>query len=113
MGATKLKLKGKELSFECSSGIRNNDKGDFLDTESLELTPESMADMSLCKLAYMLENGYQSCYKDIGDYMIDWSMDLPWDNAGREASKKHMKDHPTWKYVYSEFNKQYPDCQII
>jgi len=110
---TELVMNGQKLEFNCSSGIENNGNGDYFDTTPNDSSCESMGETALCKLAYMLINGYPKCYDDIGNYMIDWSMDLPWTEKQRVISQNHMKAHKHFSVIFDEFNKQFPNCELI
>jgi len=110
---TKLVLNGQELEFNCSSKVENNENGDYLDTIPNDSSYESMGETALCKLVYMLINGYPTCYNDIGDYMVDWYMDLPWTETERAISQNHIRNHKYFDVVFAEFHKQFPNCGLI
>jgi len=110
---TTIILEGKELTFNCESEVTN---GVFTTKTSADGTMSinnCLGEMFLCKTAWMLENGMSECYDNIGEYMIDAIMDLPWSTQGHEIVKKHVQGHKHYKYILGIFSNKYPHCEMF
>ena len=110
----KLTLNNQTFTFNCDSEIITMDYGKSFTTHNpTDNGEKGMGEMVLCKLTYMLVNGMQKCYNDIGEYMLDLTMDLPWNEKGSKIAIEHIKSHKAYPTVLAEFEKQYPNCGMF
>lgn len=68
----------------------------------------------LNQLISMLKNGLPKCYKgNIGEFMLDLTMDLPWDDYGRNLAISEILKQPDYQKIEKQFKAKYPNTELF
>lgn len=111
---TTIKLNGKSLNFQCNSEINGTTFLTHTSTHSDNKNLcKDLGEMFLCKIAWMLSNGFDLCYSDIDEYMGDAAMDLPWNEKDNDTCKTYIKNHTDFGFIQQIFSQKYPNCELI